>query len=207
MTIYAAQESWRLVGTTRKNWEVVAELNIKGSLQNVATIKLSKPVIIRPNCIRGFYIHSKVNHDRALKYQSYRGYEHVIADDRSIVMFPGQARCGVEPFSEEDQDPGIWGWSWWRSIRGFSGSVTYRAIKKTWSPKTHHEFPPPFRRMVVILLMAWNRHDCVFQTLPLESLYTVIESMEWDWFGTEFGYDYDYDFAAVTGEDSNFDEF
>jgi len=142
-----------------------------------------------------------VNHDRGLKYQSFPGFDYVIAHDKAIVVYPGQARCGQEPFSEDDQDPGLWGWSWWRSVRGFSGSVIYRAIKKVWSPKTHKEFPPAFRKIVRMLFMAWNRDNCVFHILPLEGLYMVLESMEWDWFGA----DYDHPYREFTMDESDSD--
>jgi len=104
-----------------------------------------------------------------------------VAKDPCVCVYPGQARCGIQPFEEPDQYGG-----WWRSVRGFSGTIVYRAIKKVWSPKTHKEFPPKFRRIVLVLFMLCERPDCIFHQLPPEALFQILESMEWDWFEKDY---------------------
>jgi len=181
--VYASPFPWKQ-GAKHSFWEEVGEMVVKGRLNELTTIKLAKPVALLPKQRRGFYIHSNAAHDQGLKYQSYQSYDTVVVKDKSVCVYPGQARCGQEPFEEADQ---YRGWSWWRSVRGFSGTITYRAIKKVWSPKTHKEFPPAFRRTVVVLFMLNDRPDCIFHLLPPEALFHILETLEWDWFGSEYG--------------------
>jgi len=79
------------------------------------------PVTILSGEKRGFYIHCNVNHDNALFYQTYNSFGEVTAQDKHVAIFPGQARCGSHPFTGRGR---------WRKVRGLSGSVTYRPIKK-----------------------------------------------------------------------------
>jgi len=179
--VYTSQNPWKTGNNNNaeSDWEVVGETLIKGG-QTLTTVKLQKPVLIKSSAQRGFYIHSGSRGDEGLNYQSYPSYSSKIASDVCLTLFPGQARCGVDPFKDHDRDT----WSWWRSVRGLSGSVIYRSIKKKWCPKNHHEFPPGFRRTVVVLFMLQDRPDCVFHKLPMEALFYIVEAMEWDWFGT-----------------------
>jgi len=154
------------------SWSKVLSTNIDGSWQTTTFIPLVVPVTVLAGERRGFYIHCSVYHDNALFYQTYNSFGQVVAQDKHIAIFPGQARCGSSSF----------GRGRWRKVRGLSGAVTYRPLKKIWTPKTHYDFPPSFQRIVMLMLMMWNRPDTVFNQIPQEALYEILQCMEWDWF-------------------------
>jgi len=143
----------------------------------LTVLPLSVPVVILANHSRGFYIHCSTHHDDSIHYQTYYDYAEVIAQDKNMVLFPGQARCGPGPFGA--------GKGRWRNIRGFCGTVIYRALKRAWTPKRHMEFPASFREIVLLLLMMWDRPDCTLNVLPKESIFVIIQFMDWDWFEDE----------------------
>lgn len=72
---------------------------------------------------------------------------------------------------------------WWQPSRGLVGAVLYEAERLVWSPRTHARFPSPFRRVVVALLLLWERSECVLSRLPVECLFMVIAVMDYNWFG------------------------
>jgi len=141
-------------------------------------IVLKKPVLVKGYSKMGVYIHARNYTDQALFYQSYRNNNCIIAQDKYLKILPGRARCGVDPWNGTS--------GWWRSLRGLAGSVSYYAIRKNWSTKTHKDFPKSFKRIVLILLVLWRRNkkkECtLFNMLALEEVFLIIEKMEWDWF-------------------------
>jgi len=170
-TIYVRSGSWA-DDKTDKSWSRVLSRDFDGSWQTTY-VPLSIPVIILSGEKRGFYIHCTVNHDNALYYQTYNSFGQVCAQDKHIVIFPGRARCGPNAFGYRGD---------WRTVRGFSGIVSYRPVKKIWTPKTHNDFPKSFKTIVMILMMLWYRDDSIFHNIPQEALFEIMQCMEWDWF-------------------------
>jgi len=172
--VFASPSAWK---DNKKSdpWSLVMSRDILGT-QPLNLVPLSIPVVVLAKQKRGFYIHCSVIHDEAIIYQSYNNYEEVTVQDKNIVLFPGQARCGFNPFDNNGR---------WRFIRGFSGRVIYRAIKKVWSPRYHMKFPTSFRTVVRTLLMLWDRPGCILNVLPKESIFDIIGFMDWDWFESE----------------------
>jgi len=169
-SVYASAGPWK-ENKDDRDWSMVMARDVNGV--RLTTIKLSIPIVVLAQQKRGFYIHCKVLDDEALKYQSYHNYSQVIAQDKNIALFPGQARCGATAFDRYGR---------WRNIRGFTGKVIYREIRKVWNTRSHYDFPASFQEIVRLLLMMWNRSDCVLNVLPQEALFVIISKMDWDWF-------------------------
>jgi len=144
--------------------------------KKLTQVPLSIPVVILGKQKRGFYIHCEVYHDEAIKYQSYYTFEEIVAQDKHIALYPGQARCGYSAFDKYGR---------WRTGRAFTGTVIYRSIKKIWSPCSHLEFPNSFKSVVKLLLMMSNRTDNLWSLLPREVFFEIIHYMDWDWFEVE----------------------
>jgi len=170
-SIYVRSGPWK-EDVTPETWSKVLSCKIEGSWDRTTYVPLSVPVTVLAKETRGFYIHCSVHHDDALTYQTYHSFGEVIVQDKHIVLFPGQARCGSSPFGRDR----------WRTVRGLSGTVRYRSIRKVWTPKIHCEFPRSFKRIVRLLLLMWYREDSIFHQIPQEALYEILKFMDWDWF-------------------------
>jgi len=168
--VYTQKDTW--TDEENSQWNVVFSDTLRGSLSSTTTLPLPVPVVIHSLDRQAFYIHSETHHDHGIVYQSYWHKQSVVAEDKNIVMYPGRARLGAEPFSY-----GIW-----RYNRGFSGAVVYKTIPKVWSKKNHKEFPLTFKRVVLLLLLAQSNQDCIFHLLPVELIFKILQNMEWDSF-------------------------
>lgn len=106
------------------------------------------PVKLLPHTCRALYCHSGLPDDLGIQYQSYKKTD-VVAQDAHIEIRPGLGHTGAEPFDEQH--------GWYRAHRGLSGSVTYTAQRKGWSPFEHRVFPTPLRKAVISMLMCQNQ--------------------------------------------------
>lgn len=101
-----------------------------------------------PHTCRALYCHSGLPDDLGIQYQSYKKTD-IVAQDAHIEIRPGLGHTGAEPFDEQH--------GWYRAHRGLSGSVTYTAQRKGWSPFEHRVFPTPLRNAVISMLMCQNQ--------------------------------------------------
>lgn len=164
-------DGWVLVG------KGVSEPCWRGSQE----LPLSVPVVIPAGETHALFVHSSLNHDRGILYQTYPNVDAPICRDRDLSLFPGEARIGSVPFADDDDDQaGRWGW--YRGPRGLAGHVSYRTRPKLWSPETHRIFPVEFQLAIVTVLLCWQREECGLSILPLEALFTILRKMYWrDW--------------------------
>lgn len=87
-------ESWSLCGQgiCGPAWKEPQDL----MLQETFTVPVGE--------LCGIYVHSSLQNDRGIMYQTYGCYTDPIVKDENVVCFPGQARVGHEPFQEDRED-------------------------------------------------------------------------------------------------------
>ena len=101
-----------------------------------------------------------------------------IVGDGNISIYPGQARVGPDPFNNEREEQNFWGW--YRGPRGLAGAIRYRCIRRKWSPELHGMFPSAFQDVVMTIhMIAMLREECGLSHLPLETLWMIVEKLDW----------------------------
>lgn len=140
-----------------------------------ARIQLDAPLLLPSGSQTGLYIHAVAEHDQALKYQSCSS-RNPSARDNNIRLWAGHARIGSSPF-----DTGEVGGrrNWYRRERAFAGDVIYHSVRLKWSPIEHLRFPSEFRGVVFTLFLCWYRDSCIISMLPLETLFNILECLDW----------------------------
>jgi len=183
-TIWSKNTSVQVTYKKKSDYTLVAKGFSQPSFQKAKLLKLETPIFLKPNSVVTIYVHSGVRSDRGIYYQSISRNSAYCKDD-NLEIYPGFARVGNPAFDSNDTDDfgyGNWGWGGWRSGRAFSGSIIYSIQGKKWSYNCHREFPLYFRDVVICLLLCWNREECPLSMIPAETLFHVIELLNWrDW--------------------------
>jgi len=102
------------------SWHKIYEREHSPSTRDFVELKLDTPIKLRPNQLRGIYIHSKNPGDEAVVYDNQK--EEYTHDDKFLIIRPGLAHLCNKPFGRST----IWGWgSPWRENREFVGRLSY----------------------------------------------------------------------------------
>lgn len=162
-----------------RNWEKISEGELAADWRGLM-LPLHNHVRIAPGEAVVFYVHSSLENDLGIAYQSYSTSRPIVADD-NISIYPGYARIGSIPFDDEDMRHHH---AWWRPGRGLAGGIQYRCIRKQWSCELHMEFPSTAFRTAVFtfLMIAQLRPESLPGQLPTEALWMILEQLDWrDW--------------------------
>jgi len=156
-----------------EDWINVAAGEYEPCWTDSTEIKLLKPVDINPGATMGFYIHSAVNNDNGIAYNSHSG---LVCEDKNTSVWAGFGHTSSDAFSMDH------GWSWRRN-RGPSGAMSYSQVFTLWCPRTHSKFPPSFKKVVFCLLAIHSKRPLsLLSQLPLDVLYNVLEYCHLQWF-------------------------
>jgi len=157
---------------TGEGWINVAADTYEPCWTDSTEVKLTKPVDIDPYKSMGFYIHSALNNDQGLAYNSHSG---VVCEDKNTSVWAGWGHTRSVPFLQQS-------WSWRRN-RGPSGAMSYSQIYTLWCPRTHYKFPPSFKKVVFCLLAIHSKRPLsLLSQLPLDALYAILEFCHLQWF-------------------------
>ena len=132
---------------------------------------LEEPFLVAPGQDVWLYVHSSLQHDRGIAYQSFGSRESCIAADRNLCMLPGAARLGHTPFGAQT--------GFFRKNRGFSGALCYDTQRLPWSVMDHRQFPKQFRKCIFAVLLCHNSSDGLLHHLPFEVLLLILEQLYW----------------------------
>ena len=149
-------------------WELIAEGFAAPSIGHEVILDPNREIIIRRGEISGFYIHSSVQSDRGLMYNSYNAA--IAGEDSNLQILCGVARLGDTAFG---------GRGWYRQHRGFAGAILYENIPLFWSYRKHNQCPKPMRDAIFTILLCHSRSDCIIAVLPFDCLYAILEHLYW----------------------------
>ncbi len=160
----ASSEPW----TSGRRWTLCAQGVAAPSEEFRA--ELDVPLVVPPGGQAWFYVHSALQHDRGIAYQSFSSRDSCVASDANLTMYPGAARLGDTPFG---------GNGFFRKNRGFAGALCYETERLPWSVMNHKLFPRSFRRCVFQMLLCHNSSEGLLRCLPFEVLLLILEQMYW----------------------------
>ena len=149
------------VGASSAQWTQVAERDAPVDDNDDDWLSLSTTVSLLPGCSCGLYIHAA---DLASCSCS-AALNGIAAEDGVLRIHTGRAQQQVAP-------PFASPWS--SGPCAFFGMIRYLRERPSWSPATHLFAPTDFRRVVVALLCAARRKDCLLAQLPSDVLQQVI---------------------------------
>lgn len=171
----------------RNQWEKVYEKRHAPSHRSLVELAFDSPLLLRPGDMLGVYVHSARQGDSAVVYDNTRGSRYRHADD-FIQIHSGLASLSSTPFGSDV----YWGWGGaWRRNREFVGSISYAVQYRLFNPDTgvtgHESFPPDFKRMAAIMMMASLRPESPLARLPREVILYILNMCKWDWARDESG--------------------
>jgi hypothetical protein len=139
-------------------------------------LSLAQPVLVRAGQTCALFVHSRLNNDRGIAYQSFPNYHEPVARDGNLAIYPGQARIGTDPFVADDE---LNRWGWHRGPRGLAGAIVFECVRKQWSVERHRQFPRVFRDVIVALLWCARQPECGLAALPSELFLHVTTFLDW----------------------------
>ena len=161
------------------HWEKVYQSKDKASPRAYATLKLDRPIVLRPGELRMFYIHSSAPSDEAIVYDNSEFHLNSRYTDDFLSIYSGKAHLSPTPFGQVP----IWGWgNAWRDRREFVGQLQYGVTFKLWNPETHQRFGGNFNDAVQSLLLCQRKNASPVARLPDECIYYILNMCKWDWF-------------------------
>ncbi len=194
VSVYAARDGWCDVGDVQRavarsgwgnandmidssRWDLVARARHSPSWNACVEIVLDKPVRILPGSAAGIYIHTDVENDGGLIYQSCARSD-VLGGNDHISILPGLGHTSSTPFGTDD--------GWWASsrtrMRGLSGAVSYTVRRRFWSIADAPEMPLSLRNAVRLVLLCHARGGNALGILPKVLVHTILEYCSWSWF-------------------------
>jgi len=180
-TVWGKLESIQTGYKTKSGWELLAQGELYNDRPEVQ-LPLLRPLVVPAGSVGALYVHSAVQNDRGIYYQSCRHDRGSVDADENIRLLPGNARVSPSPFDDSDDADelgGFW-WGGWRSSRAFCGQVLYKPIRTIWRWDNHLEFTPEFQRTIVHLMCIWEfREDSVLAMLPQEVLFQIFANLDW----------------------------
>jgi hypothetical protein len=165
----------------RAGYELVFDKKCPPSWDKPVELVLDKLITLLPNEERAIYVHSDLQDDLGIQYQSFGSHNHQMVEDDYIIVYAGVGHAGSEPFDVTN------GWftnvHGSRSARGPAGSISYTSKLKGWNPWDHLIFPSEIHDAVLTMLLVHGRmHPSnPMRNLPLHVLYHILEMMHWDW--------------------------
>ena len=176
--VFVRDGTWRQGYTHEEGWTRVAEGH-HAPCPEGCELPLARPVLVRAGHTCALFVHSRLNNDRGIAYQSFHNYHEPVASDDSLAVYPGQARIGTDPFVSDEE---LNRWGWHRGPRGLAGAVVFSCIRVPWSPERHRQFPRVFRDVIVALLWCSSQPDCGLALLPSELFLHLSSFLDWrDW--------------------------
>lgn len=107
----------------KKDWTKVYEKEHKPSFREYCELSFPNPIIIKPDEVKGIYVHSTLESDEAIVYDNKKGEK--THDDDFISIYPGRAHVSEKTFGTIP----IWGWgNPWRDNREFVGRLNYGVV-------------------------------------------------------------------------------
>lgn len=162
------------------HWTKVYSQTHVQSYRNYTTLDISSnPIIIKPNQVRGIYIHSTLDGDQAIVYDN--RHKEKTHDDTFITVLPGRSHVSCEAFGTVP----LWGYgSAWRDNREFVGKISYGVVYKLWNPHEYKNFAgDKFRQSVRTIFAGQRRWESPLSRLPDDVIYYILNMCRWDWSG------------------------
>lgn len=160
------------------DWDKIYEDDHKPSYRKYQELDLSShPIVLKPGEVRGIYIHSTLDGDRAIVYDN--NHHTKTYDDSCITVLPGRAHVSPIPF--HDHPPWGWGGSAWRDGREFVGKISYGVVYNLWNPPKNLSFGDNFRQAAKVLLLCQRSWDC-HPSLSDDCIFYILNMCRWDWF-------------------------
>eukprot|EP00659_Diplonema_papillatum_P018724 gene18724-28902_t len=170
MAVYVTPESYKEKVASPDEWQKVHDDKHDASPDILVPLEFKTPVKLTRGDRCGVYVHSRLPGDQAVVYDDQRG--HITHRDTYLNILPGMAHLNPMPFV----NLAPWGSGGWRRDRQLAGSVVYGVRFSLWTPDSHAEFPPDFRRLCALTLWALDLVD-----LPLDLAMTVLNMCRHDW--------------------------
>jgi len=102
--IGSARRRGRPLSVEKSSWTKVYEQNHPPSMQQFVDLKLDTPLKLKPDQVRGIYVHSTLGGDEAIVYDNQKG-EYTHKDD-FMRIHPAHAHLSNEPFGNTT----LWGY-------------------------------------------------------------------------------------------------
>eukprot|EP00586_Coscinodiscus_wailesii_P002930 CAMPEP_0172481346 /NCGR_PEP_ID=MMETSP1066-20121228/7107_1 /TAXON_ID=671091 /ORGANISM="Coscinodiscus wailesii, Strain CCMP2513" /LENGTH=266 /DNA_ID=CAMNT_0013243511 /DNA_START=59 /DNA_END=856 /DNA_ORIENTATION=- len=161
-------------------WKLIYEEYHQPSIDKFKKLDISsRPIKLKPNQIRGIYIHSSRPDDQAIVYDNHSRMRRGSVDDCVLRILPGMAHVSTEPFGNIP----IWGWGEraWRLHRKFVGCLEYGIVYRLWNPQEHLAFGHQFQGLALTLFACQRRWESPMSRLPDECIHYILNMMRWDW--------------------------
>ena len=177
-TVYWREGSIALGFKHAADWTQCASGHVDSSEWQGIDLPLQEPVFLKSHRKIALYIHSSLDNDQAIAYQTYPSMQHPICSDGKIALFPGQGRVGNEPF---DNGAAEQRWGWFRAPRGLAGGLTYRCLRRQWTPEDMLIFPESFQNVIMQLhlIYMFSGEQGLLGILPLECFYMILGQLDW----------------------------
>lgn len=165
-------------------WIKIYDNTLSPSLQTYKKLDLSgNPIYLKPGQVRGIYVHSTLDNDRAIVYDNYLFNDPTeIPQDSFIRLRPAMAHVSTKPFGRKP----IWGGGMgqsWRRDRKFVGKIEYGVIYRLWNPKEHLFFGSDFQNLALQLFACQRRSESPMSRLPDDCIFYILNMCKWDWVG------------------------
>lgn len=164
-------------------WEKIYEQTLPPSEGVLTKLPFTKKIKIRRGEKVSFYVHSKLDDDRAIVYDNRRRTRKRGDSAGRIRIFPGRAHLWHVPFI--DQNP--WGHysrsGGWRLDREFVGTISYGVRYMKWTPKNNEFFPAKFQQAATVMLQLCLDKTSRLRCLPKEVIYYIMNVCEWNYWG------------------------
>jgi len=154
----------------------------------------ANPIVLKPNQIRGVYIHSTLDSDEAIVYDN--KHKEKTHDDTFLTVLPGRSHVSSTPFRS------TWGYHGaWRDNREFVGKISYGVVYKLWNPIEYNNFGGKFRTTVRTMFACQRRMESPVSRLPDDVIYYILNMCRWDWAGD--GYEACLEHKKMCRKESN----
>lgn len=165
-----------------KYWDKVFDGIKRPSFHQYCSLDLgANPIVLKPGEIRGIYIHSTLESDKAIVYDNRHSLK--THDDQFLTVLPGRAHVSPEVFGTRP----IWGFgNSWRENREFVGRISYGVVYKLWNPCENLSFGGNFRNLARVLFMCQRRWESQLSVLSDDCIFYILNMCRWDWMGDSF---------------------
>jgi len=163
-----------------EHWTRVYSKTHTSSFREYTSLDIeSNPIVLKPNQVRGIYIHSTLDSDEAIVYDNKQ--KEKTYDDNFLTVLPGRAHVSAKPFGSTS----IWGYGGaWRNNREFVGKISYGVVYKLWNPIEYRNFGGgKFRTIVRTMFACQRRRESTLSRLPDDVIYYILNMCRWDWVG------------------------
>ena len=177
LTVWSTEGGFTGKHERKDEWTLRYESVHPASPSALVELRLSQPVRLRLGERCGLYVHSALPGDEGIVYDDQ--HQRLTYEDPTFKVFPGRAHLSSSPFSRR----GMWPGSSWRTEREFVGQLRYGVRWRMWTPQVHADFPPPFRRAVLTMLMGTRRAESLLYLLDEELVFFIMNKCFWSDFG------------------------